>query len=496
MRGRGMNVRIENAAGLDPTNVVAPTARRPRASRLLGGGAALAMGVFSSTGAWAQCADNFNLAATIAGVGLQPVQRLVPLGTGPSLSALTSTVNTVNTAFLTGTSAFVSAPGGPVPDQQGGGVWGRAIAGTVDTSSSSTGALTQGPINLPGFVGTGTQHCNTTSRQDYWGYQVGQDISILNGGGTGANWHWGVTAGYIASKSKDTTPAGAYVNPTFGAFTTPAGTFSADTIVPFVGIYTAYTKGSLFLDGQARWDFYQNSLTDVNNGLANQRLDASGFSLTGNAGYNIPLHSNWFIEPSGGVVWSRVKVDPLSVAGQANIGGTFAGGTVTVDDIDSVLGRLSLRVGTSVQQGNITWQPYFTASVFHEFAGDVTARSVSAGNVDAGGAPNNDINGITLTTKSTGGVGTYGQFALGTAAVLGNTGWLGYVRGDYRIGDNIEGWSVNAGLRYQFTPDKLAASRMAVRRSYPATTGPARTSASTPEPTGVSRAGRSLPAPL
>ena len=118
MRGRGMNVRTENAAGLDPTNVVAPTARRPRASRLLGGGAALAMGVLSSTGAWAQCADNFNLAATIAGVGLQPVQRLVPLGTGPSLSALTSTINTVNTAFLTGTSAFVSAPGGPVPDRK------------------------------------------------------------------------------------------------------------------------------------------------------------------------------------------------------------------------------------------------------------------------------------------------------------------------------------------------------------------------------------------
>ena len=157
MRGRGMNVRIENAAGLDSTNIVAPTARRPLASRLLAGGAALAMGVFSSTGAWAQCADNFNLAAIIPGVGLQPVQRLVPLGTGPSLGALTSTINTVNTAFLTGTSAFVSAPGGPVPDQQGGGVWGRMIAGTAETSASSTGALTQGPINppAPGFVPDG-----------------------------------------------------------------------------------------------------------------------------------------------------------------------------------------------------------------------------------------------------------------------------------------------------------------------------------------------------
>src|SRR5262249_2372803 len=53
-------------------------------------GAALAAVLLSSTGAWAQCVDNFNLAAVIAGVGLQPVQRLVPLGTGPSLQSLTS----------------------------------------------------------------------------------------------------------------------------------------------------------------------------------------------------------------------------------------------------------------------------------------------------------------------------------------------------------------------------------------------------------------------
>ena len=46
-------------------------------------------------------------------------------------------------------------------------------------------------------------------------------------------------------------------------FTTPAGTFSEDSDVPFVGLYTAYTKGNLVLDGQVRWDFYQNSLTDA-----------------------------------------------------------------------------------------------------------------------------------------------------------------------------------------------------------------------------------------
>jgi outer membrane autotransporter protein len=87
--------------------------------------------------------------------------------------------------------------------------------------------------------------------------------------------------------------------------------------------------------------------------------------------------------------------------------------------------------------------PFFAASVFHEFDGDVTARSVVSG------SNNPNIEGLALTMQSTGGIGTYAQFGVGTSAVLGG-GWLGYGRVDYRTGDNIEGWSVNTGIRYQW----------------------------------------------
>ena len=97
--------------------------------------------------------------------------------------------------------------------------------------------------------------------------------------------------------------------------------------MPFVGLYTAFTKGGFFLDGQVRWDFFQNTLTDRNNNLRGQELDAHGVSLTGNLGYNHALGRGWFIEPSGGVVWSRVSVDPLSVPG-FQIRGGFASGQV------------------------------------------------------------------------------------------------------------------------------------------------------------------------
>jgi opacity protein-like surface antigen len=419
-----------------------PTVR----TRAILGSAALLLGLAGSSGAWAQCTDDFNFFGTVGGVPT-PVQNLLPLGTGSSLSALTSTINTVNTAFLTSTSAFVSAPGNPQPDQQGGGVWARVIAGTVETNTSSIGTL-GGTV-----VATGTQNCNTTTRQDYWGYQFGHDISILNGGGTGANWHVGVTAGYLEAKTKDITPGGAYFQPAFGGvFVTAPGSLSEGTQVPFVGLYTAFTKGSLALDGQVRWDFYQNSVTDPANGLSGQLLDARGFSVTGNASYNIPLRNNWFVEPSVGAVYSHVSIDPFNVPGLVNAGGPFARGTVTIEDIDSFLGRVSVSTGTSFTHSGVIWQPFFTASVYHEFLGDVTARSLES---DTG---NPAIDGLLLTTRSSGGIGTYGQLALGTAAVLGNSGWLGYGRVDYRVGDNVEGWSVNTGLRYQFTPVPVRAS--------------------------------------
>jgi opacity protein-like surface antigen len=50
-------------------------------------------------------------------------------------------------------------------------------------------------------------------------------------------------------------------------------------------------------------------------------------------------------------------------------------------------------------------------------------------------------------------VGTYGQFGLGVAGQVIDTGWLGYARLDYRTGENIEGVSGNIGLRYQLQPE-------------------------------------------
>src|SRR5262249_31827953 len=150
--------------------------------------------------------------------------------------------------------------------------------------------------------------------------------SVLNAGGSGVNVHFGVTAGYFQANTRDVTPGGSFTNPNFppgsffpafnGILTTPPGSFAEASQVPFVGVYSALTKGNFFADGQVRWDFYQGILSDPNNGIASQPIDARGIAVTGNVGYHQPLRNNWFIEPSAGVIWSHVNVDSINVPGR------------------------------------------------------------------------------------------------------------------------------------------------------------------------------------
>jgi Autotransporter beta-domain len=213
----------------------------------------------------------------------------------------------------------------------------------------------------------------------------------------------------------------------------------------------------IFADGQVRQDFYLMRLTDALNGLADQSQLARGVSAGGNVGYKISLPSKWFVEPSGGVLWSRVQVDPISTPGSA-LFQFLNGGTVNIDDIESLMGRASVRIGTTLTDGKVSWQPFVTGTVFREFAGNATATSRIVGPADStqsctafpaicppsGVFPNQyrDLMFHAETTR----IGTYGQFGVGTTVAFGN--WLGYGRFDYKTGDNVEGMNVSAGVRY------------------------------------------------
>src|SRR6516162_10413951 len=106
----------------------------------------------SSSAAQAQCAAT----GSLAGSPLSPTVAMAVAGVSASVNALVTSINSVNTAFLTQSSAFIGSPPNPQPDQEGGGVWTRGVGGHVSTSTTST----TGNISFGGPVPGGIT-CNT-----------------------------------------------------------------------------------------------------------------------------------------------------------------------------------------------------------------------------------------------------------------------------------------------------------------------------------------------
>jgi len=356
-----------------------------------------------------------------------PGTALFPFGSGGGINSLVAAINASNTAFLTQSTAFIGSPPNPEPNQLGGGVWARGIGGETDFKSTSTSTF-----SLNGTPLSGNVSCNTKTQLNFSGVQIGTDIAQLNVDGW--NLHGGSTLGYVSTYAND--------------FAT-GGSFQDNLQIPFVGLYGAATKGGFFVDGQAKWSYYQSTISDSSNGLFGQNLDARGFSVNGNIGYNYGLPDSWFIEPSAGFLWSKVSVDPLNTSGTLVLapqqGMAAPPAAVFINNIYSALGRVSLRVGTSITTSDWILQPFATISGFREFQGNNSATLATH-------FEQININGFLGGNLSATNIGNYGQFGLGLVAIIPNTGWLAYVRADYRTGDHIDGFTMNGGIRYQLNP--------------------------------------------
>jgi opacity protein-like surface antigen len=231
--------------------------------------------------------------------------------------------------------------------------------------------------------------------------------------------------------------------------------FDATSQSPFVGTYIAITKDSFFLEGLARYNSYDSSLNSPGTNLFNQKSDAHGYSLSGSLGYQYSIpNSNWFIEPSAGLIWSRASVGVLNVDTPESRAGPVQGfsGTAQINDITSTIGRAGLRFGATVETNSIVWQPFVAVSVWHDFASNITANYSACANCFFFGSA-----GTFNASMSQTNVGTYGQYSAGVTAQLPNTGWLGFVRVDYRNGSELQSLSGTGGIRYQFMPEAASA---------------------------------------
>ena len=408
-------------------------------------GAAAALSLFAATGAQAQ---NCSFGAPSSFPSVASSAASVS-------SVIASTLATASTAFLLQSTAFVGAPGNPAPDQQGGGVWVRGVGGEVEVkSNSASNAVSVPPIAVPP---TASVTCSQTIRENFAGVQLGADIARLNV--SGWNLHFGTTVGYLEANGRVVQGAPTFID-VFTGTPQGGGPFTSTTQIPFVGAYAAATYGGFFVDGLIRAEYYQSNLNAPLSNLFNQNIDAHGVSFSGSTGYNWKVpNSNWFVEPSAGVIISRLKVDPFNYLTAGNPGTTSFSGTLQIQDIHSDIGRVGVRVGTTIESSNLVWQPFAAASVWHEFGPNTVSNYATCPGCAVVGP-----NPVTLlATTSTSTFGTFGQYSLGVSGQIVGTGWLGFARVDYRHGPNLDGISGTGGIRYQFTPDAVVAPKMPVK---------------------------------
>ena len=329
--------------------------------------------------------------------------------------------------------------------------------GTVDTSRARGTAFGGGTVPVTPITGVGT--CKGTVQENYFGYQFGFDLVKLNVGGSGAHLHFGLTAGYFNASTKDTTPQASSFKDNFHILDSPAGSFRTETQVPYLALYSVFMNGNFVADTFVRQDLYLMDLTDPANGLSHLSHTANGVSVGGSVAYRFVLPASWYIEPSGGGSWSLVQVGRVDTPGTPNsvfASGIANVGSVQVDDIESLLGRLSVRAGFTTKLGSTVLSPFAVGTVFHEFASNVTSASRGGGPVEnpclAGLVCTPSLNEFRnqILNTSTSRVGTFGQVGLGTAAAFADPRWSAFARADYRFGENVDGYSINGGLRFQW----------------------------------------------
>src|SRR5215831_1348267 len=132
---------------------------------LILGAGALALVLFSASGAQAQCTPvGVNITGVPPAVGDVVAQAagMAVANVSASVGSLVTSINSVNTAFLSQSAAFIGSPANPQSDQEGGGVWARGVGGHQSVNTSATA----GNISF-GTPQQGNIVCNTRTVEDF-----------------------------------------------------------------------------------------------------------------------------------------------------------------------------------------------------------------------------------------------------------------------------------------------------------------------------------------
>lgn len=283
------------------------------------------------------------------------------------------------------------------------GAWLKLFGGTAERDFSNTSAPT------PGLLGPSYTY-DSKWNQDHYGFMVGLDggRESLTASGQNQAWLVGIMGGYTGS------------NLDFGNSDT-----DVDYKVGSIGAYVTYLNGGFFADAALKADFGKiDYSSDLGGGFGDSfSTDFKSVGVTVDTGYRFNGATGWFFEPKATLSYVRTTYDDAVVLGTG----------VSINDADSLRGRLGARLGTQmVSNGNII-EPWLEASAWHEFKGDYTATLTS--------------NGFNLPVSYDVG-GTFGEVAGGANFINVGNGWSGFAKGAVQFGDDsFLGFSGNLGVR-------------------------------------------------
>lgn len=166
-----------------------------------------------------------------------------------------------------------------------------------------------------------------------------------------------------------------------------------------------------------------NDLMGFNKDLSAD-YDNESISLSAEFGHKFMNDAGWFIEPQIQAQYTYITDTNYSTA---------AGTNVSIDNIDSLIGRLGFRAGRSLNDTPLTF--YLRADVMHEFLGDVDLTFRELGNNMTQSESNDD---------------TYGSVGLGFS-VMSTDNMKLFVEADTLFGGDYEdSYSISMGGKYQF----------------------------------------------
>ncbi|QPQ55161.1 autotransporter outer membrane beta-barrel domain-containing protein [Allosphingosinicella flava] len=238
-----------------------------------------------------------------------------------------------------------------------------------------------------------------------WGVQVGFDEVSETVDDRGGVVMAGVLAGYVRSDVDFNDDDG-------------EARFSGYNI----GGYMTYVTGNFFTDILVKADILD--LDYANGGIERDNDNVRSYGARIDTGYRANL-GGFFLEPQATLDYVYTEMEDLEVSGA----------TVGMSDGRTLRGRLGLRAGTSFDTGGTRIEASIMPSVWHYLHSESAVAITGAGETVRIDDPRNK---------------TYGEVS-GIVNVFGASDRTSaFLKADYRFGDDLKGYGLRAGLRFQF----------------------------------------------